>query len=146
MAAGSAVVKCVLRFAASCCLMLLWLQVSLSVRLAVGVTSAQAAAGTDEALADWLSQPRNIRNAIAASGMGDPFGPNALVKWLQLPEIWVQRVRESCNLQNTSPVSSAHSQQSCMFWQLQHLCSRGCHASCSAAESLIMPGGGLIGG
>eukprot|EP00775_Hariotina_reticulata_P001955 gene1955-2283_t len=67
--------------------------ISLSVRLAVGVTGAQAAAGTDEALADWLSQPRNIRNAIAASGMPDPFGPDALVKWLQLPEIWVQRRR-----------------------------------------------------
>lgn len=62
---------------------------SLTIRLAVGVTEAQAAANTDSMLAAWLAQPRNIRNAISLSGVPDPIGPNALIKWLLTPEIWV---------------------------------------------------------
>jgi hypothetical protein len=67
-------------------------QVSLAIRLAVGITEAQAAAGTDKLLASWLAQPRNIRSAIAVSGVPDPIGPNALIRWLLAPEIWVAPV------------------------------------------------------
>jgi hypothetical protein len=73
-------------------LLLLALQVSLTIRLAVGVTEAQAAADTDSRLAAWLAQPRNIRNAITLSGVPDPIGPHALIKWLLTPEIWVSPV------------------------------------------------------
>ena len=67
-------------------------QVSLAIRLAVGITEAQAAAGTDKLLASWLAQPKNIRSAIAVSGVPDPIGPNALIRWLLAPEIWVAPV------------------------------------------------------
>lgn len=67
-------------------------QVSLAIRLAVGITEAQAAAGTDQLLANWLAQPTNIRNAIAISGVHDPIGPDAIIKWLLTPEIWVAPV------------------------------------------------------
>lgn len=68
-------------------------QVSVAIRLAVGVTEGQAAAGTDHAVASWLSYPANIRNAIALSGVPDPIGPDALIKWMLRPEIWVSTVR-----------------------------------------------------
>lgn len=67
-------------------------QVSLAIRLAIGVTEAQAGAGTDTMLANWLAVPRNIRSAIAVSGVPDPIGPNALIKWLLPPEIWLSPV------------------------------------------------------
>jgi len=71
------------------------LQVSLAIRLAVGVTEAQAAADVDHLLAAWLAQPRNIRSAIAISGVPDPIGPDAIIKWLLTPEIWVSPVSKS---------------------------------------------------
>jgi hypothetical protein len=78
-----------------CCALLcsaLLLQVSLTIRLAIGITDAQAGAGTDKVLAAWLAQPSNIRNAISLSGVRDPIGPYALIKWLLPPEIWVSPV------------------------------------------------------
>lgn len=57
------------------------------------MTDAQAAADVDKLLAAWLAQPRNIRSAIAISGVPDPIGPDAIIKWLLPPEIWVSQVR-----------------------------------------------------
>lgn len=68
-------------------------QVTVAVRLAVGFTPTQQAAHTDVVVANWLSQPSNIAQAIAASGIANPIGPDALVKWLIKPEIWHAVVR-----------------------------------------------------
>ena len=67
-------------------------QVSLAIRLAVGITEVQAATNTDQLLATWLASPTNIRNAIVRSGVQDPIGPGAIIKWLMTPEIWVAPV------------------------------------------------------
>jgi len=64
----------------------LW-QVSLSVRLAVGMTEAQVADGTDVMLARWLSEPST------AQAVARMYAPDAVIQWLHTPEIWYQRVR-----------------------------------------------------
>jgi hypothetical protein len=69
--------------------------VSVSVRLAVGVTEQQAESNTDTLVALWLAQPRNIAGAINMSGLPDPIGPNALIKWIVTPEIWGAQVPPS---------------------------------------------------
>jgi hypothetical protein len=69
------------------------MQVSLGIRLAVGITSKQQAAGTDAVLAAWLANPANVYAGIRASGLPDPVGPHALIKWLMQPEIWDAPVR-----------------------------------------------------
>lgn len=62
-------------------------QVSLSVRLAVGMTAAQVADGTDIMLARWLSEPST------AQAVARMYAPDAVIQWLHTPEIWYQRVR-----------------------------------------------------
>ncbi|KAF8062993.1 hypothetical protein HT031_003832 [Scenedesmus sp. PABB004] len=63
--------------------------VSLSIRLAVGVTDAQASAGVDHALAAWLAQPAAVQAGLLASGAAAKLGEYALIKWLRTPEILV---------------------------------------------------------
>lgn len=65
---------------------------SVNVRLAVGVTQDQADSSTDSLVALWLAQPRNIAGAINMSGLPDPIGPNALIKWIVTPEVWGAQV------------------------------------------------------
>jgi hypothetical protein len=75
------------------CVLTACLQVSLGIRLAVGITSKQQAAGTDALLAGWLAIPANVYAGIRASGLPDPVGPHALIKWMMQPEIWDAPVR-----------------------------------------------------
>jgi hypothetical protein len=60
-------------------------QVSLSVRLAVGITASQVAAGVDGALAKWLNEP------ATAQAMANLYTPDAVIKWLHAPEVWAQK-------------------------------------------------------
>lgn len=62
-------------------------QVSLSVRLAVGMTMAQVATGADVALAQWLAEP------ATAQAFARMYAPDAVISWLHRPEIWYQLVR-----------------------------------------------------
>lgn len=64
------------------------LQVSVNMRLAVGVTQQQADSNTDTLVAIWLAQPRNFAGTVNMSGLPDPVGPDALIKWIVEPEIW----------------------------------------------------------
>jgi hypothetical protein len=63
------------------------LQVSLSVRLAVGMTAAQVAAGTDVTLARWLAEPET------AQAVARMYAPDAVIRWLYTPQIWYDKVR-----------------------------------------------------
>lgn len=49
--------------------------VSLAIRLAVGITPSQAAAGTDAVLGAWLAAPANVYAGIRASGLPDRLAP-----------------------------------------------------------------------
>ncbi|KAF6264715.1 hypothetical protein COO60DRAFT_16939 [Scenedesmus sp. NREL 46B-D3] len=62
--------------------------VSLGIRLAVGITPSQQEAGTDAVLGGWLANPANVYAGIRASGLPDPVGPHALIKWMLRPQIW----------------------------------------------------------
>eukprot|EP00879_Flechtneria_rotunda_P003229 GHRR01003452.1.p1 GENE.GHRR01003452.1~~GHRR01003452.1.p1 ORF type:complete len:576 (+),score=288.95 GHRR01003452.1:4044-5771(+) len=83
-----------------------YVQVTLSIRLAVGISDAQAAAGADKQVADWLRNPTNIARAIELAGFGQPIGPDALVQWLQTPEIWVQKPGGTAAVPSYDPMSS----------------------------------------
>lgn len=62
-------------------------QVSVLVRLAVGMTAAQVSAGADVALAEWLARPET------ALTMAQMYAPDAVISWLHRPEVWYQKVR-----------------------------------------------------
>lgn len=82
------------------------MQVSLSVRLAVGMTAAQVAAGTDVALAEWLAQPSTTQ-AVARM-----YAPDAVIRWLHTPEIWYQKVCQDSS--ETSHLSVCTGQHRCL--------------------------------
>jgi hypothetical protein len=75
-------------------------QVSLSVRLAVGMTAAQVASGADVALAQWLAEP------ATAQAVARMYAPDAVIRWLHTPEIWFQKVS------TTTPVGQHSGQTS----------------------------------
>lgn len=87
----------------ACCDVCVAVQVSLSVRLAVGMTASQVAAGTDVTLARWLAEPSTAQTVARM------YAPDAVIRWLHTPEIWYQtKVRpQLCSSSCPSKVSVA---------------------------------------
>lgn len=63
------------------------LQLTLQLRLAIGMTPAQVAQGVDYDIARWLAQPDT------AQAMARVYAPDAVVRWLHEPEIWYQQLQ-----------------------------------------------------
>jgi hypothetical protein len=97
----------------SCCVLSLCVQVSLSVRLAVGMTAAQVAAGTDVALAEWLAQPST------AQAVARMYAPDAVIRWLHTPEIWYQKVCQGS--METSNLAFMYCPATCPYVLPSHL-------------------------
>lgn len=57
------------------------MQISLSVRLAIGMTEAQVADGTDATLRSWLERPET------AQAVARMYAPDAVVSWLHKPQV-----------------------------------------------------------